>query len=47
VTGLGDEKIRWEISLANYKQSHFELSGDCVLAAAYMSYCGPFPSEYR
>jgi dynein heavy chain len=21
--------------------------GDCILAAAFMSYCGPFPSDYR
>jgi dynein heavy chain len=24
-----------------------KLIGDCILAAAFMSYCGPFPSEYR
>lgn len=24
-----------------------KMVGDCILAAAFMSYCGPFPSEYR
>jgi len=23
------------------------LVGDCILSAAFMSYCGPFPSDYR
>ena len=47
MSGLGDEKVRWEFSLANYRVQHTELVGDCILAAAYMSYCGPFPANYR
>ncbi len=41
------ERIRWEASIATYEQSLSYLPGDVVVAAAFMSYAGPFPSEYR
>jgi dynein heavy chain len=47
VTGLGSEKTRWEASLIELDDQYEKLTGDCILAAAFMSYCGPFPSEYR
>lgn len=47
ISGLGDEKIRWESSLVNFRVVQVEIVGDCILAAAYMSYCGPFPADFR
>jgi dynein heavy chain len=47
VSGLGGEKTRWEASLIDLESQYDKLVGDCILAAAFMSYCGPFPSEYR
>lgn len=47
INGLSDEKVRWEKSLEDYKIEFFELTGDSILAAAYMSYCGPFPANFR
>lgn len=47
MTGLGSEKIRWESSLIEYDIQFEKLTGDCILSAAFMSYAGPFPSEYR
>ncbi|GIM07381.1 hypothetical protein Vretimale_11536 [Volvox reticuliferus] len=47
VTGLAGERVRWEATIAEYEQSMSYLPGDVVVAAAFMSYAGPFPSEYR
>eukprot|EP01083_Nonionella_stella_P295388 1003967_1 len=47
VTGLSGEKIRWEASIENYKEVLNNLIGDCAIGAAFLSYCGPFNSEYR
>ena len=47
VTGLAGERNRWESSIAVYEQQISDLPGDCVIAAGFMSYAGPFPSEYR
>ena len=47
ITGLSGEKTRWEASLIELDDQYDKLVGDCILAAAFMSYCGPFPSEYR
>jgi len=47
VSGLAGEKTRWEATLVELDERYVKLVGDCVLAAAFMSYCGPFPSEYR
>jgi dynein heavy chain len=47
VTSLQEEKANWIVRLASFEQSESCLIGDCVLAAAFMSYGGPFPSNYR
>jgi dynein heavy chain len=47
VSSLADEKVNWEARLENFNESYGNLNGDCILAAAFMSYCGPFPSDYR
>jgi len=47
VNGLGGERERWEGSIATYEEQIAALPGDCLIAAAFLSYCGPFPSEYR
>lgn len=47
ISGLSGEKTRWEASLIILDEDFEQLVGNCILAAAFMSYCGPFPSEYR
>ncbi|RKO93650.1 dynein heavy chain and region D6 of dynein motor-domain-containing protein [Blyttiomyces helicus] len=47
VSGLGGERERWERSIKNYEDSLRYLPGDCLLAAAFLSYAGPFNSTYR
>jgi len=47
ISGLSGEKTRWEATLIELDEQYEKLIGDCILAAAFMSYCGPFPSEYR
>jgi hypothetical protein len=47
VTGLAGERVRWESSIRTYESALSALPGDTVVAAAFLSYAGPFPSEYR
>ena len=47
MSGLAGEKSRWEATLIELDDQYQKMVGDCILAAAFMSYCGPFPSEYR
>ena len=47
VTGLAGERVRWESSIRTYESALAALPGDTVVAAAFLSYAGPFPSEYR
>ena len=47
VNGLAGERTRWEASIEQLDAQINEIPGDCVVAAAFMSYAGPFPSEYR
>jgi len=35
------------VRLAQFEEQYGCLLGDCIIAAAFMSYCGPFPSDYR
>ena len=47
VDGLSGERARWEKSIAGFEQDLINLVGDCLIAAAFLSYAGPFPAEYR
>lgn len=47
VSGLSGEKIRWEASIKKLDESIQYLTGDCLLAAAFLSYAGPFNTTYR
>ena len=47
VEGLGGERARWEGSIAGLEAQLINTVGDCLLAAAFLSYCGPFDSDYR
>jgi dynein heavy chain, axonemal len=46
VTGLAGEKDRWEVSLEKFDIDINNLPGDCCVAAAFLSYAGPFGSKY-
>lgn len=39
--------MRWESSISGYENFLAALPGDALLAAAFLSYAGPFPSEFR
>ncbi|TRY86535.1 hypothetical protein DNTS_031645, partial [Danionella cerebrum] len=45
VSGLAGERVRWEETGLEKNMSC--LVGDCLLAAAFLSYMGPFLSSYR
>ncbi|KAJ7527535.1 hypothetical protein O6H91_16G059900 [Diphasiastrum complanatum] len=47
VMGLAGEKDRWEASITAFEEQIRKLPGDCLIAAAFLSYAGPFASEYR
>lgn len=47
VNGLADENTRWKNNVANLKQEKLSTIGDAILAAAFVSYIGPFTSKFR
>ncbi|XP_045081518.1 dynein axonemal heavy chain 2 isoform X2 [Coregonus clupeaformis] len=47
VSGLAGERIRWEETVVGLEKNMGFLVGDCLLAAAFLSYMGPFLSNYR
>ncbi|KAG7496340.1 dynein heavy chain 2, axonemal [Solea senegalensis] len=47
VTGLAGERVRWEERAAGLEENMGYLIGDCLLAASFLSYMGPFLSNYR
>ncbi len=47
VSGLSGEKERWEASIASYEEALVNLTGDALVAAAFLSYAGPFDTVYR
>ncbi|PHJ18236.1 dynein gamma flagellar outer [Cystoisospora suis] len=47
INGLAGEKARWTEDSNNFAERRKRLVGDVTLAAAFVSYCGPFNAEYR
>ncbi|KAM9855172.1 dynein axonemal heavy chain 2-like [Aulostomus maculatus] len=47
LTGLAGESIRWKERVAGLEENMGYLVGDCLLAASFLSYMGPFLSNYR
>lgn len=47
VNGLAGEKIRWAESLTKFDIDIGNLYGDVAIAAAFLSYAGPFGAKYR
>lgn len=47
ISGLAGEKARWEETVKDLEIQMGYLPGDCLLAAGFLSYMGPFLSEYR
>ena len=47
VDGLSGEKQRWADTIRDIQSRMSRLPGDVCIAAAFMSYAGAFPSEYR
>jgi dynein heavy chain len=47
VSGLAGERARWQGAIAALEARAAALPGDAAVAAAFLSYAGPFASEYR
>ena len=47
VGGLGGERSRWDSSATDLENRVEALVGDCAISAAFLSYGGPFNSEFR
>jgi len=47
ITGLSDNIIRWNNDAANIGNLKLNLVGDVAKGCAFVSYCGPFNSEFR
>jgi dynein heavy chain len=47
VAGLGDEGERWKIKIIEYDEEKTSVVGDVLLAAAFVSYSGPFTRAFR
>ena len=47
VKGLGGEYTRWQASIGEYNSALVRVTGDALIAAAFLSYAGPFETSYR
>ncbi|XP_050440794.1 dynein axonemal heavy chain 2-like [Adelges cooleyi] len=47
IDGLSSERMKWNqtVKLLNVRLN--DLTGDCILSSAYLSYMGPFMAKYR
>jgi len=47
INGLADNKVRWIDDADNFANLKLNLVGDVAKASAFVSYCGPFNTEFR
>lgn len=47
INGLSGERARWTDDRKAFASTKSKLVGDCALACAFVSYCGPFNQEFR
>ncbi|OQR97844.1 dynein heavy chain, outer arm [Achlya hypogyna] len=47
IQGLAGERKRWTEESNRFADRKARLVGDCAVASAFVSYCGPFNKEYR
>ena len=47
ISSLTDERDRWAKFASEIGEAKRRLVGNCSLATAFISYCGPFNSEFR
>lgn len=47
VDGLSGERIRWQETVLVLEELFDCLPGDCLISTAFISYLGPFVSNYR
>lgn len=47
VDGLSGERIRWQQTVESLAELYDYLPGDCLISTAFVSYLGPFVSNYR
>ena len=47
INGLANERVRWTEDSAAFADRIKRLVGDCAVAAAFTSYCGPFNADFR
>ncbi|OQS05067.1 dynein heavy chain, outer arm [Thraustotheca clavata] len=47
IQGLAGEKKRWTEESNRFADRKLRLVGDCAVASAFVSYCGPFNKDYR
>merc|ERR1711924_241249 len=47
IGGLAGERIRWTEDSHTFESLKERLVGDCAVACAFVSYCGPFNQDFR
>jgi dynein heavy chain len=47
INGLASTKEGWQERKKKLEEKYINLVGDALMTAAFLSYAGPFPSEYR
>ena len=47
VKGLAGEYVRWQSSIGEFNNALVQVTGDALIAAAFLSYAGPFETSYR
>ncbi|XP_054451580.1 dynein axonemal heavy chain 1 [Pteronotus mesoamericanus] len=47
ITGLSDERVRWQETVENLENMLENISGDVLVAAGFVAYLGPFTGQYR